>query len=124
MAYHFKSEEHATYLHAIGAGERTEENARRFLIDAYRASVERQRDSLLVEVRFSGPHMDLRSIYSVIAERSPDGATLRRIAYVDGVTAPAIDPAEFAELAARNRGVNVRLFRNVSEAKRWLEDPD
>lgn len=30
------------------------------------------------------------------------------------------DPGKFAELVARNRGVNIRTFINVREAEEWL----
>jgi hypothetical protein len=122
MAYHFAVEKRATYLHITGAGALTEQNLRRFLLEAYQASVKQKCDSLLLEMSFSGPPLNLHSIYSVIADRSPDGARLRRIAYVDTNTPHAIDPAEFAELTAKNRGVNVRLFRNLPGAERWLQE--
>jgi hypothetical protein len=117
MTYDFTVEQKPTYLHVIGTGALTEQNARRFLIDAYRASVERKCASLLLEMRFSGPPLPLASIYSVIVERSPDGTRLERIAYVDADR----DSAEFAQLAAMNRGVNVRLFCSLGEAERWLQ---
>ena len=122
MAYHFAVEKRATYLHITGVGALSEGNVRRFLLEAYQASVEQKCDSLLLEINFSGPPLNLHSIYSVIAERSPDGAKLRRIAYVDTNPTYAIDPAEFAELTAKNRGVNVRLFRNLADAECWLQE--
>ena len=122
MDYRFTIEQHPTYLHAIATGDTTPENVRRFLLDAYHASIGRQRQSFLLELRLSGPSLDLASIYSVISERSFDGAMLGRIAYVDSSPEHASEMAEFAELAAQNRGVNVRLFRTVDAARRWLED--
>ena len=121
MTYEFTVKQKPTYLHATGTGARTEENARRFLVDAYRASVQRRCGSLLLEMKFSGPPLALASIYSVIAERSPDGAKLERIAYVDADHEQAPDATEFAALVAVNRGVNIRLFRSLSEAEHWLQ---
>ena len=121
MEYHFTIEQHPTHLHVTATGDTTRENVRRFLFDAYQASIAHQRQSLLLEMRFSGPSLDLGAIYSVISERSLDGATLGRIAYVNASPEHTPDVAEFAELAAQNRGVSVRLFRTVDEAKRWLE---
>jgi len=113
-------EERPAYLHARVVGERTPENALRFLKEAYAACVERGCPNLLLELGLSGPSLDTGSIYGVISERAPDGATLRRIAYVqDEIDDPAMP--YFAETVARNRGVNVRLFQTVEAAARWLE---
>ena len=120
MSYDLTIERKPTYLHVTATGTRNEENARRFLFDAYRASLEHNCGSLLLEMNLSGASLSLASVYAVISERSPDGATLQRIAYVD---AQWDDSSEFAELAAINRGVNVRLFRRLSDAEHWLSTP-
>ena len=122
MTYRVTVEQYPTYLHIIGTGSNTAANARQFLFDAYRAAVERNCSSILVDMRFSGPSLDLGSIYSVIAERSGDGSNLDRIAYVEANPNHRFEAAEFAELVAQNRGVNVRLFQNVDDAARWLQD--
>jgi hypothetical protein len=122
MDYHCTIEQKPTYLHLIGSGAHTESNARRFLVDAYTAALERKCGSLLLEMRFSGPSLSLGKIYSVISQGSPDGSALERIAYVDANAEHVPDMAKFAELVARNRGVNVRLFRDVPDAERWLSE--
>ena len=122
MAYHSTIKQYPTYLHVTGVGVNSKGNVRDFLVEAYRASVERECRSLLLEMNFSGPSLGLGSIYSVVAERSPEGSTLERIAYVDANPEHTLDAAEFAELAAKNQGVNVRLFRSLGEAERWLQD--
>lgn len=122
MTYEFKAERAPTYVHVTGAGSNTSENMMRFLIDANRAAVEHNSDTLLLEMKFSGPSLDFASIYSVISARSPTGSLFKRIAYVDLNKQQSDDRAEFATLAANNRGVNVRLFRNLTEAQRWLEN--
>ena len=63
--------------------------------------------------------MGIGHIFSVIQQRSGPAKELRRIAYVD--IGRELEKAEFAENVARNRGVNVRLFPNVADAKKWLE---
>ena len=120
MHYVFTAVKAPTHLHAVATGELTAENMRRFLVDAHRAAVGRNYDSLLVESRFSGRSLELSSIYSVIEERSPDGSIFKRIAYVDNNPDQLPDRAEFAQVAASRLGVNVRLFRTVSEAEQWL----
>lgn len=122
MAYQFVAEEAPQYLHAIGTGDRTPENLRRFLIDSHNAAMERRKDRLLLDLHFLGPPLNFGHAYAVIADRSPEGVGFERIAYVDANLERASDDAEFAEMTAQNRGVNVRLFRSVKDATRWLEE--
>jgi len=35
-----------------------------------------------------------------------------------------IDPGRFGERVARNRGINVKVFINLDEARHWLLDPE
>jgi len=109
---------HETYLHATVYGAHTPENALRFLRDVHEACVANRKDSVLLDMRFDGPTMGTSSIFSVVQERSSMGRELRRIAYVDAARDP--EKTKFAETVARNRGVNVRLFGSVEEAKQWL----
>ncbi|HXF79392.1 MAG TPA: hypothetical protein VN598_11050 [Usitatibacter sp.] len=118
--YRFELAVHETYLHATVWGEHTPENASRFLREVYEACLANRKDSVLLDMRLDGPTMGTSSIFSVVQERSGDGRGLRRIAYVDGARDP--EKAKFAETVARNRGVNVRLFATVEEAKEWLGD--
>ena len=120
MSYHLTIEEHPGYLHTKVNGPSTAENALRFLRESYEACVARGVYSLLLEMSLEGPSLDTGSIYSVISQRSDTGKQLRRIAYVDtGVHGGA--KARFAETVAINRGVNVRLFANLADARKWLE---
>jgi hypothetical protein len=75
---------------------------------------------LLLEMSLSGSSLPMAKIFDVIAEGSRRGQKLERIAYVDA--SAERDPARmrFAETVAVNRGVNVRLFRSLDEAERWL----
>jgi hypothetical protein len=109
-----------TYLHATGTGDHTADNVRRFLADAHRAAVASNCDAMLLEMRFSGPSLALGSIYSIVAEASRDGSWFKRIAYVDANPTHSPDRAEFAEVAANKLGVNMRLFRSVTEAESWF----
>jgi hypothetical protein len=121
MDYYLTVQRLPAYVHATGTGVLNEENARRFLFEAYVAAVESECDSLLLDMRFVGPPMNFGSVYAVVAERSSDGSMLKRIAYVDANPENAAGTSEFAELAAVKRGVNVRLFGTIAEAQRWLE---
>ncbi len=119
MPYHLNLEELPTYLHATVTGTHTPENALRFLKEAREACAERGYTAVLLEINLSGPSLDSTSIFRVIAQRSTDAAGLRKIAYVD---ASSRDPEKkkFAETVAINRGLNVRLFQDLAEAKEWM----
>jgi len=119
--YRLTTVERHGYLHASVVGPRTAENAQRFLRDAYEACVKKGLSALLLEMGLTGPALDMASVFRVIANRAPDGAKLRRIAYIE--PNPTDLPAGlFAETVANNRGVNVRLFKDVESADHWLVD--
>ena len=119
--YRLTTKERHGYLHASVVGQRTAENAQRFLRDAYEACVKKGYSALLLEMGLTGPALDIASVFRVIANRAPDGAKLRRIAYIE--PSPTDLPAGlFAETVANNRGVNVRLFKDLESADRWLVD--
>jgi len=120
MDYHFTAVLTRTHLHAIGSGTHSPENLRRFLTDTHRVVLEQQCDAVLLEMNFSGPSLDLGSLYSIIVEKSADASLLMRIAYVDTSTEHLPERAEFAELAAIKLGVNARVFPTVAEAEDWL----
>ena len=119
MPYDLQITQRPKYLHALGTGERTVPNAMRFLKDAYDACLKARLQRLLLEMNFSGPSLDTFAVYQIISARSPEGAMLSRIAYVEA--SPEEEKAEFAETVALNRSVNVRLFPDVASAAAWLE---
>jgi hypothetical protein len=53
--------------------------------------------------------------------RVSDAKKLRKIAYVD-TFATDPDKAKFAETVAINRGVGVRLFRSLDDARQWISE--
>lgn len=120
MSYHLTIEEKPSYLHAKVTGTHNAQNARRFLVEVHEACVQRNFSRVLLEMNFSGRSMDIFSIFDVISERSPDALKFERIAYVDASSERDPQQAKFAETVANNRGVNVRLFRNLDDAERWI----
>ena len=122
MAYQIKVEQTPDYLHIAGAGTYTEENLRRFLLDAHRATLEHPCSSILLELDFAGRSLNMGSLYSIVCEKSAEAATFERIALVDVNPERTPEHAEFVETVAINQGVNIRLFATVAEAMRWLQD--
>jgi hypothetical protein len=122
MPYQLTIEQHLTHVHARVVGERTAENARRFLHDAYTACVSAGRTALLLEIHLFGPRLTTTNVFDVISSWVPDALQLRKIAYVDGSGDDATMPA-FAVTVAFNRGVNMRHFPDVAFAASWLSEP-
>ena len=119
--YELTIEEQSHYVHARVVGTRTPENAMRFLREAGEACRRLGRDSLLLEMNLAGPSLGAASVFGVISKSAPSGLMLRRVAYVEPPTNEA-SRAEFAETIAKNRGVNVRLFRDLAAAQAWLAE--
>jgi hypothetical protein len=120
MSYQLSIEEHPAYLHTRASGPMTPENALRFLVESNGAAAARGKRRLLLEFGFSGPGLNGGSIYDIVTARSGHAAAFERIAYVDLSAERDAEHKRFAETIARNRGVNVRLFRSVEEGRQWL----
>ena len=123
MPYELSVDEQASYVHTRGTGEFSPENALRFLVESNAACRQRGKRWLLLEFGFTGPSLNGGAIYEIITARSAHGAVFERIAYVDASAERDLEHMRFAETIARNRGVNVRLFRNLDEARQWLSHP-
>jgi len=123
MSYHLSIEEHPAYVHARATGDMTPENALRFLVEANGACTARGKRRLLLEFAFTGPSLNGGSIYDIVSARSSHAAVFERIAYVDVSGERNSEHKRFAETIARNRGVNVRLFPSLEEARQWLGSP-
>lgn len=121
MSYQFTVEQRPNYAHTKAAGKRTAENTLRFLRDSCAACVNGGYKAVLLEMHFSGPSLTTASVFEVIASQVYDAVKLHKIAYVEGSIDDAAMPA-FAVDVAVNRGVNVRLFRDVAAAASWLAE--
>ena len=121
IPYRLSLEERPSHLYAKVVGDRTPENARRFLEEAYAACVERGYSRLLLDMQLTGPSLEEAHISEVISSRAPQGAELLKIAYVESPAAD-LSTTYFAESQAIDRGVNVRVFRDVQAAARWLKE--
>jgi hypothetical protein len=119
MEYRFESFPHPSYLHVRATGSHGHANAMRFMEEAYRECVARGYDALLIEQALTGATLGPGGIYKVVKARLDTALNLRRIAYVDAQGRD--DGRQFVEDVARNRGINIRTFASVDDAKLWLE---
>jgi hypothetical protein len=119
MEYRFELFPHPSYLHVRATGTHNRANTMRFMEESHRECVARGYDALLIEQALEGPSLGPGGIFKIVQARLDTARTLRRIAYVD--THGRIDGRKFVEDVARNRGINVRAFASVDDAKLWLE---
>ena len=78
-------------------------------------------DKVLIEENLSGPGIGTFQVFDVVtrAARSAFPSVLQ-IAYVDANPTHDSERMKFAETVAANRGVNVKVFRDLAEAAAWL----
>jgi hypothetical protein len=107
------------YLHATVTGAHNAENALRFLTECFEACTRTGSTALLLEFNLAGPSLQSSIIFDVVSKRTAQAVKLRKIAYYDNSERDP-EKVKFAETVARNRGVNVRLFRDLDAAKGWL----
>ena len=122
MQYEFSALEYPTYLHARATGLHSAKNLLRFLVEANAALERSGRVSLLLELALAGPCLHGGLIHEIVAEHSPDSTRWSRIAYLDLSAERSVEHMRFAETLARNRGVNIRLFRALAPARYWLTE--
>jgi hypothetical protein len=121
MTYQFTIEREPGYLHAKVAGENSPDSVRRSFADVRRACETHACPNILVEEHLAGPSLHPLEIFRLVEEGSRDvWPVVHRFAYVD--TNPEHNAArmQFAETVAVNRGVNIRRFDSVDDARAWL----
>jgi hypothetical protein len=124
MSYKVTFDQAAGYLHAFVTGTNSKQNVMAYLADILNECRSRDCFRVLIEECLEGPRLDMTDIYE-IASQGQRLAPGRRpaIAYVD-VNARSAANMKFAEDVAVNRGIFVRVFPSVADARRWLEDID
>ena len=122
MPYQLTLQQEPAYLHAVVTGENTRENVAGYLADIRRECLARGSRRVLVEERLQGARLGTSDVFAIVMEEASRAVgVFDAIAYVD-VNAGG-DMMKFAESVALGRGVPVRLFGTVAQAKEWLESP-
>jgi hypothetical protein len=119
MSYTLTISQEDDYLHAIVTGANTRENVMSYLQALQRECLARNCFRVLIEERLEGPRLRTMDVYQIASEGGRQRMVVREIAYVD-VNAEG-DLMKFAETVAANRGLPVRVFRSVDEARTWLQ---
>jgi hypothetical protein len=103
-------------------GENSERNVIRYLNDIHEAMTTHRCGKVLIVENLQGPGLNLLKMYHIIRTARKTILSLpHAIAYVDVNPEHNRHSLKFAETAALNRFIHMRLFATEEEAVRWLE---
>ena len=109
------------YLHFKVDGENSEASVRGYLQRVHETCVQQQCATALVEEHLRGPTLNTLQIFKIASEGSVRSRSIvTRIAYVDTNPQHPFADTKFVEDVAVNRGMNVRAFKTLAEAREWL----
>lgn len=121
MSYHLDVSEYDGILHARVSGKNGVFNKLRYLKELRSISVHKKSRRILIEEHLEGTSIDLFDVFDVVVSQSKFAAkSYDKIAFVDTCREHNADRLRFAETLAGSHGVNVRVFKTVDEAKKWL----
>jgi hypothetical protein len=121
MAYDMKVIREDNYLHVVVTGDNTPADVAGYLDRIRGVCAEHGLSKVLIEENLTGPPFETVDVYDVVSVASEGVApAIRYIAFVDTNPQHAFAAMEFAETVAVNRGVNVRVFRDVPSATEWI----
>lgn len=118
MDYRISFERHADYLHAIVEGGNSVETVARYLQDILEECKRTECYRVLIDERLEGPRLEAGDVFEVASSGALSAlGVFQAIAHVDPQMG---DMADFAETVAINRGMPVKTFTNVEQARAWL----
>lgn len=121
MSYDLIIDKKHNYLHAKVMGQNSEENVKRYLEEVVQKCNDAKCPRLLIEEQLEGPRLSTHSVFDIVSEGSANSLGLfKAIAYVDVKAEGGL--MKFAETVAVNRGLPIRVFPTVAEAKKWFID--
>jgi hypothetical protein len=119
LTYELRIEQREDFLHCVVTGANTVSNVSAYMQEVMQASAARRCPRVLIEERLAGPRLGTMEVFSMVSAGAKRfHGLLEALAFVD-VNADA-GVMRFAEDVAVNRGIPVKVFRNVEGAERWL----
>jgi hypothetical protein len=120
-AYHLSLERHPTYLHATVSGDNTPDTVLRYMMEIRAECLRVDVFNVLIVVNLDGPGISMLEVYKVIATTVDSAVGLgMHVAYVDLNLLHSDANMLLAENVAMTRGIPVRTFRDVEQAREWL----
>jgi hypothetical protein len=107
------------YLHAVVTGVNSVENVVAYLQQLRQECEDRGCFRVLIEERLEGPRLRTLDVFQIASQGAVGASRIEAMAFVD-VHAEG-DLMKFAETVAANRGLPIRLFKSVDDARHWLQ---
>lgn len=121
MEYKIDIEERAGHLFVNVWGRNTTESITRYSNDVREACMRLGQTRILIVVNLIGENLSLLDVYRSVSAGSELARDMgMRVAYVDANPERTTDNMNLAEDVAATRGIDVRTFRSVAEAEKWL----
>ena len=121
--YQLSIERHPTYLHVSVAGDNTPATVLRYMAQVRDECLRVKVFNVLIVVNLDGPGISMLEVYKVIAAAVDSAVGLGiHVAYVDLNPLHSEANMLLAENVAMTRGIPVRTFRDVAQARAWLLD--
>jgi len=121
-SYTLTIEAEGDYLHAIVTGVNSVENVVAYLQELRQECEARGCFRVLIEERLEGPRLRTLDVFQIASQGAVGASRMDAMAFVD-VNAEG-ELMKFAETVAANRGMPIRLFSSVSDARKWLQRRD
>src|SRR5215510_11012312 len=121
-SYTLTIEAEGDYLHAIVTGVNSVENVVTYLQELRQECEARGCFRVLIEERLEGPRLRTLDVFQIASQGAVGASRMDAMAFVD-VNAEG-ELMKFAETVAANRGMPIRLFSSVSDARKWLQRRD
>jgi hypothetical protein len=121
MAYHFSVEPKPGYLHITVTGDNTPQTIAGYLRDVLAACQQSGCRRVLVDENLTGPSLTVTEAFGLASQGAANiDESVRAIAYVDRNPQHDGTVMKFVENVAVNRGVPMRIFPSIEEARAWL----
>ena len=121
VPYTLSIERHSDHLQATVSGENTPQTVLRYMMEIRAECLRTRVFNVLIVVDLHGPGISMLDVYKVIATSVDSAVGLGlHVAYVDLNPQHSEANMLLAENVAMTRGIPVRTFRLVEDARAWL----
>lgn len=121
MDYRITVDERPDHIFVNVWGRNTTEIITRYSNDVREACVRLRKTNVLIVVNLAGENLSMLDVYRSVSAGSELARDMgMRVAYVDANPERTTDNMHLAENVAATRGIEVRTFRSIAEAERWL----
>ena len=122
MSHHVRMERVGSYLHVTVTGDNTPLDVAEYLSEVGAACLSHKCGRVLIEENLTGESLPASTIFSIVERGSKNARTHpEAMAYVDTNEEHDHSGMHFAGSVAAKKGLNIRIFRKVAEARKWLD---